>query len=216
LQPAATLTADGNPVGLHFKAPVWISTVDGSEVGAAPVAWHRLDLARRGRSRPSGTRRCTASGRPPPDLLNEVDGRRSNRSVKHCFRRSIPTVCRHYDVEFLQSRQPSAAVGHRGPEVRRRRSLEDNRRAFPNDAGSQGISSGSRSSNSTRTSPTVGQAARQERCGGVRSADDAVELGHIVRIDGCLRASRIAVEVVHVVSANAHSSHGPAVPASIR
>jgi hypothetical protein len=38
LQPAATLTAEGKPVGLHFKGPVWVSTVDGSEVGAAPVA----------------------------------------------------------------------------------------------------------------------------------------------------------------------------------
>lgn len=28
----------GKPVGLHFKGPVWVSTVDGSEVGAAPVA----------------------------------------------------------------------------------------------------------------------------------------------------------------------------------
>src|SRR5258707_14617352 len=38
LQPAATLTEGGKPVGLHFKGPVWVSTVDGSEVGAAPVA----------------------------------------------------------------------------------------------------------------------------------------------------------------------------------
>jgi hypothetical protein len=38
LQPAAILTAEGKPVGLHFKGPVWVSTVDGSEVGAAPVA----------------------------------------------------------------------------------------------------------------------------------------------------------------------------------
>ena len=38
LQPAAILTEDGKPVGLHFKGPVWVSTVDGSEVGAAPVA----------------------------------------------------------------------------------------------------------------------------------------------------------------------------------
>ncbi|MBB5163190.1 DUF3455 domain-containing protein [Mycobacterium sp. AZCC_0083] len=38
LQPAAILTEGGKPVGLHFKGPVWVSTVDGSEVGAAPVA----------------------------------------------------------------------------------------------------------------------------------------------------------------------------------
>jgi hypothetical protein len=38
LEPAATLTANGKPVGLHFKGPVWVSTIDGSEVGAAPVA----------------------------------------------------------------------------------------------------------------------------------------------------------------------------------
>ena len=38
LQPAATLTEGGKPVGLHFKGPVWVSTVDGSEVGAVPVA----------------------------------------------------------------------------------------------------------------------------------------------------------------------------------
>jgi Protein of unknown function (DUF3455) len=45
LQPAATLTADGKPVGLHFKGPVWVSTVDGSEVGAAPVATVNRDGA---------------------------------------------------------------------------------------------------------------------------------------------------------------------------
>jgi hypothetical protein len=38
LEPAATLTANGKPVGLHFKGPVWVSTIDGSEVGATPVA----------------------------------------------------------------------------------------------------------------------------------------------------------------------------------
>ena len=45
LQPAATLTTDGRPVGLHFKGPVWVSTVDGSEVGAAPVATVNRDGA---------------------------------------------------------------------------------------------------------------------------------------------------------------------------
>ena len=45
LQPAATLTADGKPVGLHFKGPVWVSTVDGSEVGAATVATVNRDGA---------------------------------------------------------------------------------------------------------------------------------------------------------------------------
>ena len=44
-QPAATLTAGGKPVGLHFKGPVWVSTVDGSEVGAAPVATVNRDGA---------------------------------------------------------------------------------------------------------------------------------------------------------------------------
>ena len=37
LQPAAIISDKGNPVALHSKGPVWISTVDGSEVGAAPV-----------------------------------------------------------------------------------------------------------------------------------------------------------------------------------
>jgi hypothetical protein len=37
LQPAATLSEHGKPVGLHFKGPIWVSTVDGSEVGAAPA-----------------------------------------------------------------------------------------------------------------------------------------------------------------------------------
>jgi hypothetical protein len=45
LEPAATLTANGKPVGLHFKGPVWVSTVDGSEVGAAPVATVNRDGA---------------------------------------------------------------------------------------------------------------------------------------------------------------------------
>jgi hypothetical protein len=38
LQPAATLSDHGRPVGLHFKGPIWVSTVDGSQVGAAPIA----------------------------------------------------------------------------------------------------------------------------------------------------------------------------------
>jgi hypothetical protein len=45
LQPAAILTAEGKPVGLHFTGPVWVSTVDGSEVGAAPVATVNRDGA---------------------------------------------------------------------------------------------------------------------------------------------------------------------------
>jgi hypothetical protein len=45
LEPAATLTANGKPVGLHFKGPVWVSTVDGSAVGAAPVATVNRDGA---------------------------------------------------------------------------------------------------------------------------------------------------------------------------
>jgi hypothetical protein len=38
LQPAATLSQAGKPIGLHFKGPIWVSTVDGSEVGATVVA----------------------------------------------------------------------------------------------------------------------------------------------------------------------------------
>jgi hypothetical protein len=45
LQPAATLTDNGRPVGLHFKGPIWVSTVDGSAVGAAPVATVNQDGA---------------------------------------------------------------------------------------------------------------------------------------------------------------------------
>jgi hypothetical protein len=45
LQPAATPSDHGKPVGLHFKGPIWMSTVDGSEVGAAPVATVQLDGA---------------------------------------------------------------------------------------------------------------------------------------------------------------------------
>lgn len=45
LQPAATLTQGGKPIGLHFKGPIWVSTVDGSEVGAATVATVNQDGA---------------------------------------------------------------------------------------------------------------------------------------------------------------------------
>lgn len=45
LEPAATLSDHGKPVGLHFKGPIWVSTVDGSEVGAAPVATVNQDGA---------------------------------------------------------------------------------------------------------------------------------------------------------------------------
>lgn len=37
LEPAATLSDHGKPVALHFKGPIWVSTVDGSEVDAAAV-----------------------------------------------------------------------------------------------------------------------------------------------------------------------------------
>jgi hypothetical protein len=37
LQPAAIISDNGNPIALHSKGPVWISTVDGSEVRATPV-----------------------------------------------------------------------------------------------------------------------------------------------------------------------------------
>jgi hypothetical protein len=37
LEPAAILSDNGNPVAFHTKGPVWVSTVDGSEVHAAPV-----------------------------------------------------------------------------------------------------------------------------------------------------------------------------------
>ena len=37
LQPAAIISDNGNPIALHSKGPVWISTIDGSSVGAAPV-----------------------------------------------------------------------------------------------------------------------------------------------------------------------------------
>ncbi|MFI9385079.1 DUF3455 domain-containing protein [Kutzneria sp. NPDC052558] len=36
-EPAATLSDHGRAVALHFKGPIWVSTVDGSEVGAAAV-----------------------------------------------------------------------------------------------------------------------------------------------------------------------------------
>ena len=45
LQPAATLSDQGKPVGLHFKGPIWVSTLDGSEVGATPVATVNQDGA---------------------------------------------------------------------------------------------------------------------------------------------------------------------------
>jgi len=37
LEPAATLADHGRPVALHFKGPIWVSTTDGSEVGATAV-----------------------------------------------------------------------------------------------------------------------------------------------------------------------------------
>jgi hypothetical protein len=37
LQPAAIMSDNGRPIALHSKGPVWISTFDGSSVGAAPV-----------------------------------------------------------------------------------------------------------------------------------------------------------------------------------
>ena len=37
LQPAAIISDNGKPIALHSKGPVWISTIDGSSVGAAPV-----------------------------------------------------------------------------------------------------------------------------------------------------------------------------------
>ena len=37
LQPAAIISDNGNPIALHSKGPVWISTVDGSAVSATPV-----------------------------------------------------------------------------------------------------------------------------------------------------------------------------------
>jgi hypothetical protein len=37
LEPAASITDHGKPVALHFKGPIWVSTVDGSEVGATAV-----------------------------------------------------------------------------------------------------------------------------------------------------------------------------------
>jgi len=46
LEPAATL-ADrlGRAVGLHTRGPIWVSTVDGSAVEAAPVDGARNDVA---------------------------------------------------------------------------------------------------------------------------------------------------------------------------
>ena len=37
LQPAAIISDNGNPIAVHSKGPVWISTVDASEVSATPV-----------------------------------------------------------------------------------------------------------------------------------------------------------------------------------
>jgi hypothetical protein len=37
LQPAAIISDKGKPIALHSKGPVWVSTIDGSSVGAAPV-----------------------------------------------------------------------------------------------------------------------------------------------------------------------------------
>jgi hypothetical protein len=37
LQPAAIISDNGKPIAVHSKGPVWISTIDGSSVGAAPV-----------------------------------------------------------------------------------------------------------------------------------------------------------------------------------
>jgi Protein of unknown function (DUF3455) len=37
LEPAAIISDNGNPIALHSKGPVWISTIDGSEVSATPV-----------------------------------------------------------------------------------------------------------------------------------------------------------------------------------
>ena len=37
LQPAAIISDNGKPVALHSKGPVWVSTIDGSSVAAAPV-----------------------------------------------------------------------------------------------------------------------------------------------------------------------------------
>src|SRR6266508_4840995 len=38
LEPGATLSKEGRAVALHSRGPVWVSTVDGSAVNAAPVA----------------------------------------------------------------------------------------------------------------------------------------------------------------------------------
>jgi hypothetical protein len=37
LQPAAIISDNGAPIAFHAKGPVWVSTIDGSSVGAAPV-----------------------------------------------------------------------------------------------------------------------------------------------------------------------------------
>lgn len=37
LEPTAVLSDKGKPAAVHFKGPIWVSTIDGSEVGATPV-----------------------------------------------------------------------------------------------------------------------------------------------------------------------------------
>src|SRR6202167_3151908 len=37
LQPAAIISDNGKPIALHSKGPVWVSTIDGSSVAAAPM-----------------------------------------------------------------------------------------------------------------------------------------------------------------------------------
>jgi hypothetical protein len=37
LQPAAIISDNDKPIALHSKGPVWVSTIDGSSVAAAPV-----------------------------------------------------------------------------------------------------------------------------------------------------------------------------------
>lgn len=44
LEPAATLVdKDGKPIILHSRGPIWVSTVDGSAVEAAPVDGAKVD-----------------------------------------------------------------------------------------------------------------------------------------------------------------------------
>lgn len=45
LEPAATLVdKDDKPIALHFRGPVWVSTVDGSAVEATPVDGAKNDV----------------------------------------------------------------------------------------------------------------------------------------------------------------------------